>query len=143
MTDRIVEMLRVIPSLSGCSDRELKKLVRLVDVVELAPGSELIHQGRYDRQAFVIVDGKADVIIEREVVATLGAGDFAGEITMLIGGPRTATVRATTPMTVLVMGQATFGSFISNEAVSPSLAAQLARKLRAADVGYREAATAH
>lgn len=141
-TDRTVEMLRVIPSLAGHSDRELKKLVPLVDVVALQPGRTLTQQGRYDKEAFVIVDGRADVTIEGELIASLGPGDFVGEISMLIGGPRTATVVATTPMTVLVMGQSTFGSFITNEKVSPSLAKQLARKLRTADEGFREAARA-
>jgi CRP/FNR family transcriptional regulator, cyclic AMP receptor protein len=139
-TDRTVEMLRVIPSLESRSDRELKKLAPLVDVVDIKSGRALTEQGRYDKQAFVIADGRADVTIEGEVVASLGPGDFVGEVSMLIGGPRTATVQAATPMTVLVMGQATFSSFISNEAISPVLSKQLARRLRTADGGFHETA---
>jgi CRP-like cAMP-binding protein len=139
-TDRVVEMLRVIPSLAVRSDRDLSKLVQLVDVVEVKPGQVLIEQGRYDKQAFVIVEGKAEVTIESGPVASLGAGDFVGEVSMLIGGPRTATVKAVTPMTVLVMGQQTFTSFVSNESVSPALAKQLALRLRTADEGFREPA---
>jgi hypothetical protein len=45
-------------------------------------------------------------------------------------------------MTLLVMGQSTFGSFVSNEAVSPTLAKQLALRLRTADGGYKETARA-
>jgi CRP-like cAMP-binding protein len=140
--DQVIEMLRVIPSLAARSDRELKKLVPLVDVVNVKPGQVLTEQGRYDKQAFVIVAGRANVVIEGEVVASVGAGDFVGEVAMLIGGPRTATVEASTPMTLLVMGQSTFGSFVSNEAVSPTLAKQLALRLRTADGGYKETARA-
>ena len=139
-TDRTVEMLRVIPSLTSRSDRELKKLAPLVDLVDIKSGQALTEQGRSDRQAFVIADGRAEVAIEGEVVASLGPGDFVGEVSMLIGGPRTATVQAATPMTVLVMGQATFGSFISNEAISPVLSKQLARRLRTADGGFHQTA---
>ena len=141
-SDRVVDMLRVIPSLAGSSDRELKRLVPLVDIADITAGQVLIEQGRYDRQAFVIAEGRAEVIIEDEVVASLGAGDFVGEISMLVGGPRTATVRAATAMTLLVMGQTTFAAFVSNESVSPSLAKQLALRLRTADAGYTETATA-
>lgn len=139
-TDRTVEMLRVIPSLASRSDRELKKLVPLVDVVDIKSGQALTEQGRYDKQAFVIAEGWADVAIEGEVVASLGPGDFVGEVSMLIGGPRTATVQAATPMTVMVMGQATFSSFVSNEAISPVLSKQLARRLRTADGGLHQTA---
>jgi CRP-like cAMP-binding protein len=141
-SDPTIQMLRVIPSLAARSDRELKKLVPLVDVVHIKPGQVLTEQGRYDKQAFVIVDGRADVTIEGEVVASLTRGDFVGEIAMLIGGPRTATVQAATEMTLLVMGQATFASFFWSEGVTPSLAKQLALRLRDADAGLRQHARA-
>jgi CRP-like cAMP-binding protein len=65
-------------------------------------------QGQPGREAFVIVDGRATVRIGDTDVAELGPGDHVGELALLDGGTRTATVTAATDMTVLVISQRAF-----------------------------------
>jgi CRP-like cAMP-binding protein len=132
-TDPVIEMLRVVPGLAGRSNKELARLVPLVDLAHIRAGEPLTHQGRYEKEAFLIVDGHANVVIDGEPVADLGPGDFVGEVAMLIGGPRTATVQASTDMTLLVVGGEAFNSFAWDQDVSSSMAKQLAARLRVAD----------
>ena len=135
--DPVIDMLRAIPGLRSQRRRALAALAPLVDQAEIRPGSRLIREGVAGREAFVVVDGCADVFVDGELVATVGPGEFLGEMSMLDGGPRSATVRAKTPMSVLVVGPKAFAAFAAGEGVGRALATQLARRLREADARLR------
>ena len=66
-------------------------------------GSTLVQEGDFGYGMFAITDGTADVIIDGAVVRTLGPGDMFGEIAVLSGGRRTATVVAVTDMTLITV----------------------------------------
>jgi len=124
--DAKIELLRSAPLFSRCSARELGVLASLT--VELAhpSGKDLIREGVPGHEFVVILDGAADVIRCGRLVARLGPGDFAGEISLLSQAPRTATVRTSAPTRVLVLAERDFRSFVQQ---SPSVAFKLLEAL--------------
>jgi CRP-like cAMP-binding protein len=132
-SDSKLAMLRRVPAFRACSGRELASIARSVDEFALAEGHELTREGTPSKEAFVIVEGWAAVIVDGEPVAALGPGEFVGEVGMLDHGPRTATVVAKTPMVVLVVGPAAFVGFAEQPRVARSLNKTLAERLRKAD----------
>lgn len=103
-----LDHLAQIRLFSSCNSKELAKIARASDELSLAQGKVLMSQGQPGREAFVIVDGRATVTIGDTDVAELGPGDHVGELALLDGGTRTATVTAATDMTVLVISQRAF-----------------------------------
>jgi len=85
------------------SRAELEKIGRWIDELDVAAGKELTREGAIAHEFFVIEDGEASVSQDGEEIATLGRGDFFGEIALLESPRRTATVVAATPMRLLVM----------------------------------------
>ena len=71
-------------------------------------GKELTEQGRLGYEFFAIEEGSADVVQDGERIRQLGPGDFFGEIALLEGSRRTASVVATSPMTLIVMHRRDF-----------------------------------
>jgi CRP/FNR family transcriptional regulator, cyclic AMP receptor protein len=97
------KVLDGIGAFSGLSRRELERLAGWTFEVETPQGEELLKEGRLAHEFFVIEDGAVEVRRDGERIAELGAGDFFGEIALLEGGTRTATVIATTPVRLIVM----------------------------------------
>ena len=122
----IPDHLANISLFSACSKRDLQKIARASDEVSVEPGRVLVEQGTMGREAFVILKGKATVKRNGRKVATLGPGDQFGELALLDGGPRTATVEAETPMEVLVLTQQGLASVL--EAV-PNLSRKMMTSL--------------
>jgi CRP-like cAMP-binding protein len=95
--------LRTVDIFRGFSVDELTKLAEKLQAAPYLAGDVLVRQGADARRLYLIVDGRADVFVEsangdRAKVAELGPGDFFGEMGLLTGEPRTATVVATTSM---------------------------------------------
>ncbi len=95
--------LQGIRLFSGLSKKELEQLAQWTDEISIREGQELATEGRFAHEFFVIEDGSAEVLQGDRRIAELGPGDFFGEIALLETERRTATVRATTPMEVIVM----------------------------------------
>ena len=131
---QITDHLLRIPLFSGCSTLDLDRLARATDEVTLGTGTALTRQGDIGREAFVLLNGTAEVRRDDEVIAALDPGAVIGELALLDGGPRTATVVATSEVEVLVLSRPAFNAVLDE---IPTLAHQLlvtlARRLRAAD----------
>lgn len=142
MRDRIarreLDMLAAVPLFSACSQAELRQIARLGTPVSVTAGTVLTVEGRPGREFFLVIDGSADCAIGGVHAASFGPGDFFGELSLLDGGPRTATVTADSDMEVLVLDARELSSLL---AASPSITgkvlATLARRLRAADAARR------
>ena len=106
------ELLSTVPLFSRCTKRDLAVLSRLTTTLTFPAGEEVTRQGRVGREFIVIISGKATVAIDGQTVATLGPGDFFGEIALLDGGPRTATVTADTDLVAEVMSHQEFASLL-------------------------------
>lgn len=132
--ERYLKHLSKVPMFEALSRKELVQLSRLAEDVEVSEGRELTKEGAVGREFFVIASGKAAVYKGKRKVATLGPGDYFGELALLDGGPRNATVKADTDMEVVLMAQREFLGLMRE---SPTLALKLmkgmARRLRAAD----------
>ena len=96
------QLLRDVPLFSRCSKRELAVLAAEADELELPAGAELTREGATGREFVVLARGAAKVTRNGRLLNRLGSGDFLGEIALLSGGTRTATVTTTEPSVVLV-----------------------------------------
>ena len=102
------ELIAQVPLFAGLSKKELKQISSLATRLDLPAGKELTHQGKTGQEFLVVLKGDVDVVIDGKVVATKGAGDFFGEIALLEGSTRTATVVASTPLRLIVMSAQEF-----------------------------------
>jgi CRP/FNR family cyclic AMP-dependent transcriptional regulator len=118
----IDQTLAKIPIFAECTKKELKQISRLVTPVHKAAGSELVREGDPGREFMIIASGTAVVKRKGRKVATLGPGDFFGELAVLAGVPRTATVIAETDMVVEAMNRAEFSSLLDE---SPTMAKKI------------------
>jgi CRP/FNR family transcriptional regulator, cyclic AMP receptor protein len=128
--DPKVELLRRIPGLTGYRDRYLAQVATMMDELDYQPGEMLTREGMPGGQAFLIVEGEAEVTLRGEQLATVGAGEFVGEMALLDHSPRSATVTAVTPMRVLVMDPGSFWNLLGQAPVARRVAIDLARRLR-------------
>jgi CRP/FNR family transcriptional regulator, cyclic AMP receptor protein len=92
-----------IPLFAGLSKDDQKVVAQYADEVDVDPGTVLAQEGRLAYEFFAIKDGTADVTIGGQHAAALGPGDFFGEIGLLAGDRRVASVVATTPMHLVVL----------------------------------------
>ena len=100
----VIELLRTVPGLGALDDRTLSCAASCVDETNASPGDVLMREGTMSRQALIVLGGEARVYVDGEHVATVGPGEFIGEMGMLENQPRSATVRAETSMRLLVIG---------------------------------------
>jgi CRP/FNR family transcriptional regulator, cyclic AMP receptor protein len=101
--DAKIELLKQVPLFAGTSANELRQIASRVDEIDVPAGYALTREGDHGREFVVLVEGSATVESDGRVVATLGDGDFLGEIALLLYTQRTATVTTTTPSRLLVM----------------------------------------
>lgn len=95
--------LEGIQLFAGLSRHELGRIARWADDIELQEGKSLLNRGDLPHEFFVLLEGEVQVQRGDEVVARLGPGDFFGEIAIMEGDRRTATVVAASPVRVAVM----------------------------------------
>jgi CRP/FNR family transcriptional regulator, cyclic AMP receptor protein len=134
--DEKISTLAKAPLFAGCSQRELREVAKLCSPCRVEKGSVLTTEGAPARGCFFILDGTAQVAIRGQTVNTIGAGDWAGEMGLLDGGTRTATVTALTAMNTYVFSPREFRSLLhTNPAMASKVAANLARRLRAIQSG--------
>lgn len=106
--DAKIELLRNVPLFEDCSRSELEQIATLADEVDLLDGTELTQEGATGKEFVVLVEGEADIMRDGNLIAGLGPGGFVGEIALVTGLPRTATVRTRGPARVLVIGAPAF-----------------------------------
>lgn len=90
-----VDLLRRVPLFQGLRDKELKQLAEAFSERSFRSGDELTTEGGGAAGFFVIDSGEAKVTIDGAERRTLGSGDYFGEIALIDGGRRTATITAT------------------------------------------------
>jgi CRP-like cAMP-binding protein len=92
--------------------RVRNEALRFADVLDVEPGTELVAQHEYAREFFVIAEGRADVIQDGMTIASLGPGEYFGEIGLLGPSWRTASVVAATSMRLLVLAPREFRTLL-------------------------------
>lgn len=127
-------MLQKVPLFKGLSPKQLELVARLTDEIEVPAGERLATAGKIGHELFVIVEGQATATVGRGRVKRLGPGQFFGEMSLVDGGPRSATVEAIMPMKLLVVGHREFWSLL-NEApqLTGKIMCTLSQRLREAE----------
>ena len=121
------EDLARVPLFAGLSDEQRGILADWFEVSDASAGTELVSEGAAGYSFYILLDGAAEVTVGGETVATYGPGDFFGEMAILGGGRRNATVTVTEPSRLLSM----FGTeFRMLQEVRPDIAAQLQETMR-------------
>jgi CRP-like cAMP-binding protein len=100
--------LERVPLFAGLSHKDRERVARLADTVELPAGRHLLDEGRLPHEFFVILEGEVEVLHEDQRLATLGPGDFFGEIALIQHGRRTASVVTSAPTSLAVMSPTSF-----------------------------------
>lgn len=130
--DEKLDHLRRVPLFASFGRHELERLGQLADEIEVGLDQVLAQQGRTGHEFFVVLDGRLTVLDGNRAVAQMGPGDFFGEIALLDGRPRTATVRADGITQLLVVGHREFHALMDEfpsvrTAVLEAVAARLRR----------------
>ena len=112
--DAKVALIKRIPLFKHCSKKELGQIASIADELDLKDGAMLTREGKGGREFFVIVEGSADVLKDGKRVNTVHEGDFIGEISLVTGQPRTASVQATSPVRVLVITSRNFSKLLDS-----------------------------
>jgi CRP-like cAMP-binding protein len=121
-----------VPLFSGLRPRHVKRLSDLTDEERFMEGANVVREGDPGDAFYVILEGEAKVVAPSgRVVNRLLPGEYFGEISLLDGGPRTATVVAETPLTTLTLSRDSFLKTVQSEpAVAVKLLSHAASMLR-------------
>src|SRR2546428_9253279 len=106
--DPKVDRLADVPLFAGSSKADLEFLASRIDEVQLKPGQTVIREGQPTESFFILKSGSVRVTRSGKPVASLGPGEFFGEIGMLDRGPASATVVADGPVEAMVLSHAQF-----------------------------------
>ena len=109
------ELLAQVPLFKDFSKKHLQKVASLMTRIDVQPGKELTHEGGHGQEFIVILEGDVEIRHGDKVIASRGAGDYVGEISLLDDRPRTATVVATTPAVIDVIGRREFMTLLHDE----------------------------
>lgn len=125
--------LRSLPIFARFEDIELAQIARRLTDVEVPAGAVLVKEGQPGREAFIVASGTAVIRVGDQVIGNAGAGDLVGEMALLDGRPRAATVISVTPMRLLVMDPSEFGRLLDDPRTARWIAASLSNRVRAAE----------
>ena len=132
--DEKMERLEAVPLFAACTRRQLRALARIAEIFDAASGTVLIRAGEPGDEFFLIVEGTARVHVSAKKRLRLQPGDFFGEMSLLDGEPRSATVVADTPLRLLVISRRNFADLFSKvPGMTQTLLATLSRRVRQAE----------
>ncbi len=103
-----IDLIRRVPLFASASKSELGEIASIADEIDLPEGKVLIKEGDSGREFVVLIEGTADVERGGRPVASIGPGDFVGEIALIAKAPRNATVTTTSPVRALVITDRAF-----------------------------------
>ena len=114
--DDRVQRLEEVSLLQGCSRKQLKRIARISEILEVPADTVLARTGTAGNDFFLILDGHARVEVTPRKRSRLGPGQYFGEMSLLDGGPRSASVVAETPLRLLVIKRRDFTTLLNESA---------------------------
>ncbi len=105
MADARVDTLMRVPLFSRLSARQVRRILKSASEDHYKEGATVVRERGPGNTLFVIIEGTARVVHQGRTIAIRSEGDFFGEISVIDGRPRTATVIAETPLRLLVLYQ--------------------------------------
>ena len=130
LSDARLALLRSNPLFAPLPLTALDRLAESLVPVSFAPGDALMREGEPGEEYLLIEQGHVDVRVDGMSVATCGPGDGVGEIALLRGVPRTATVIAQTRVEAYAIDSPTFLSAVSGPAAAAAAEALASRRLQ-------------
>lgn len=135
--DKII-YLEKVPIFQDCSRRQLRHVAKIAEVVEQPAGAILTRAGEPGATFLMIVDGAARAEVSADRQVRLGPGGYFGEMSLLDGEPRSATVVAETPVRLLVIDRRHFWTLLAEvPRLTQSLLVTLSRRVRQAEQALR------
>src|SRR5207249_3195362 len=132
--DERMERLEAVPLFEACTRRQLRAIARIAEIFDAVAETVVIRAGEPGEEFFLMVEGTARVHVSARKRLRLRAGDFFGEMSLLDGEPRSATVVAETPLRLLVIKRSNFlALFDKVPGMSQTLLATLSRRVRRAE----------
>ena len=123
-----VALLRSLPMFEALGAPTLEALARRLEALEIPAGTAVIEEGDPGERYYVVVDGALEVTQDHVPIATVERGAGFGEISLLEGVPRTATVTAITPAHLYALEAQTFVEAVTGHALTAAAAQQLVRE---------------
>jgi voltage-gated potassium channel len=127
-----IEALASVPLLAALSQRQRRKVAEAARIRRFTDGTPLVIGGHAASELFVILDGHVTIAVPDRAPIEMGAGSFVGELALLDGGPRSASVVANGPVVTLAITGRRFRKLMQAEpSIAVGVAEELARRLRA------------
>ncbi len=129
-----MDQIRSVPLFSEFGDKELQRVAAIVKEVEFPAGKEIAKQGESGIGFHMIVEGEASVSVDGATHASLGPGSYFGEMSLLDGGPRSATVAATSDLKTISVTSWDFNALLDQyPELARKLLVELCRRLRSVE----------
>ena len=130
-----IGLLREVWLFSACNEEEIERIAAMAEPRSVDAGTEVAREGDVGLEFFVVVEGDAIASVDGDEIGRIGAGGFFGEMALIDGGERVATVTAASPMSLLVLGRHEFNEMleIAMPAVTPKLLAVVGARMRSID----------
>jgi len=109
-----IDLIKGVPLFASASKQELAEIAGIADEIDLPEGKVLIREGDTGREFFVLIEGSAEVARAGKKVASIGPGDFFGEISLIAKTPRNATITTTSPVRTLVITDRAFRQLLDH-----------------------------
>jgi len=128
----VIKHFHLVPLFRSVSKKGIRSIVQAATEVDVREETVLVREGQSDRDLFVILRGTASVIKDGKWVRELVPGDFFGELALLHGAPRSATVTARSDMRLMVLGWREMSIVLEHEpTIAKQLLAAMAERVRA------------
>lgn len=132
--DDKIDLLEEVPMFQECTRKQLRHIARIAAVFDAPAGAALTRAGEPGEEFFLIVAGSATVEVSPKKRVRLQPGDFFGEMSLLDGEPRSATVVADTPLRLLVITRKHFSTLLHEvPGLTQNLLVTLSRRVRQAE----------
>jgi CRP-like cAMP-binding protein len=130
-----IALLRRVWLFSACDDHEIEQIAAMAQARVVDAGTQVTMEDEPGLDFFVIAEGDAVATVDGDEVGRIGAGGFFGEMALIDGGERVATVTAQTPMHLLVLGRHEFNEMlaIAMPSIAPKLLTVVGARMRALD----------
>ena len=126
-----IDLLKTVPLFEGLSKRELDLVYRTGKEVSFDAGHDIVEEGATGIGFHLILQGDVDVLVHGKARAKLSRGDYFGEMSLLDGGPRSATCRTASEVHTLALTPWAFLSLIERSpSIAKKLLVELSKRLR-------------
>lgn len=131
---QLTTVLGAVPLFEGLSAKQLKKVADLAEVARFMAGATIVRQDVAGDSFYVVLSGQAKVVANERTVNRLLPGDYFGEVSLLDGGPRSASVISETEMTLVMITQKHLLAMLAKDpSIAICLLEGLARAVRRLD----------